>query len=511
MDAHFARGRYGALVFCLLVVLVSALNSQVNPGAQVFRPSSFQSGSRTGGIQEAIDAAAKAGGGTVQIPAGTFLLHAAAGRPAVLLRSGVRVVGAGPNNTILRLEPRAKVYQAVMANQSYANPDAAEPDHDIALEGFTIDVAAADQVLGDTRLRRSIPLAGEQDVALESGSGVRVDSLLLVDPGPNEEIVPVLRVSSGTFRAFFMRPHPEGVKVVQLVDRVHGLALVGAHNVNVEGLTIQNANMDGIYLTSTVDGNPHQTYCKKINIQHCSFIACHRNGISVIDAEQLTIAGNKFQEIIGDPGAPVDVEPNNPQEHGSAILITGNNVYRCYRGISLSLQFSGPKSENFRDETVTGNNINGMLYGWGIYVLWQQAGAVISENTISGAAGDGILLVGSSGVQVKNNVVVNPGRCHTTGNCPPKPAIAAGIRILDGISGSRLYSKNVVAGDIVTGNKITDNQQPPTMQYGIDFPSDGTGNTIEGNVASGFDSKRGMVVHVAGKGRSNVISRNTTQ
>jgi len=62
MDAHFARGRYGALVFCLLVVLVSALNSQVNPGAQVFRPSSFQSGSRTGGIQEAIDAAAKAGG-----------------------------------------------------------------------------------------------------------------------------------------------------------------------------------------------------------------------------------------------------------------------------------------------------------------------------------------------------------------------------------------------------------------------------------------------------------------
>jgi len=38
-----------------------------------------------------------------------------------------------------------------------------------------------------------------------------------------------------------MRPHPAGTKVVQLLDRLHGLALAGAHNVTIQSVTIQNA------------------------------------------------------------------------------------------------------------------------------------------------------------------------------------------------------------------------------------------------------------------------------
>jgi hypothetical protein len=474
---------------------------------QTFKPESYRANSKTAGIQEAIDAAAKAGGGTVQISAGTFTLHAAEGHPAILLRSRVNLVGAGPGRTILKLGPSPKTYQAVMMNQSYGNPDAAEPDHDITLQGFTIDVAASDQALRETKLISDIPAGGEQEVILESMEGIHIDSVLRVDSGPNEEIVPIIRLSGGRYHARLLRPHKAGAIVTLLAERLHGLALVGAHNVTLQDVTIQNAPMDGIYLTNTADATQHHTFSQKINIQKCNFIACHRNGISIIDADDVTIANNNFREITGDPGAPVDVEPNNPEQHGNRIAIRDNVAYRCYRGITLALRLSGPTSENFRGESITGNKIVGVFFEQGISVLSQQAGAVISGNTIADPGGDGILLVGSSQVRVTSNVITNPGRCHVLGNCR-KSAAAAGIHLIDDVQGSRTVSGN---GNVVTGNIIKDTQRPPTMLYGIDFSSTGEGNVIEQNVVSGFEPARGMVVHVSGKTDSNKISGNSIQ
>ena len=478
---------------------------QPNLRSQSFKPESYQANSKTAGIQEAIDAAAKAGVGTVQIPSGTFTLRATPGHPAILLRSRVTLSGAGPEKSILRLEPNARVYPAVMANEHYANPDAAEADLDITLQGLTLDAAASDQVVRETRLARAIQVAGEQEIVLQSMEGVALDSLLRVDPGPNEEMVPVIRVVSGSYHALLLRPHPAGAKVVMLVPRLHGLALVGAHNVMLQNVTIQNVPMDGVYLTNTADGTPHHTYSQKINIQKCNFIACHRNGISVIDADDVTIANNNFRDITGDPGSPVDIEPNYPEQHGSRIAIRDNDVFRCYRGISLSLQSSGPASENFHGEVVTENRIQEIFYGWGIYVLLQQAGATVSGNSIAGTAAEGILVVGSSGVQVTNNVIVDPGRCHTPGNCA-RPASGVGIHLMDGERWSRLLT-----GNTVTGNTIKDDQENPTLLYGIDFSSTGKGNTIQRNVVSRFDSAHGMVVHVSGNAGSNAISGNSKQ
>jgi parallel beta helix pectate lyase-like protein len=511
MPALFQNFEYGSMRNSRLNWLVAFFGVLFlfQPGlrGQTFKPESYKENSKTAGIQEAIDAAGKAGGGTVQIPAGTFILHAAPGHPPILLRSRVTLAGAGPEKTILKLEANPKVYPSVMANQNWANPDAAEADHDITLQGFTIDVAASDQVLRETKLTRAVPVAGEQETALESGEGVALDSVLRVDPGPNEEIVPVIKAAAGSYHAFLMRPHPAGAKVVLLVERLHGLALAGAHNVAIQNVTIQNAPMDGIYLSNNVDGTAHHTYSQKINIQHCNFIACHRNGISVIDADDVTIANNNFRDITGDPGSPVDVEPDLPEQHGNRIAIRDNDVFRCYRGISLSLQFSGPASENFRGESVTGNKIVGTLYGWGIYVLLQRAGATLSRNTIEGPAAEGVLVVGSSNIQVTNNVIADPGRCHTTGNCAI-PASGAGIRMLDYISGPRSV---IGSGNTVAGNTIKDTQEPPSLLYGVDFATQGKGNTIEKNVVSRFDPARGMAVHVSGKVESNKISGNSKQ
>ncbi len=225
----------------------------------------------------------------------------------------------------------------------------------------------------------------------------------------------------------------------------------------------------------------------------------------MIDADDVTIANNNFRDITGDPGSPVDIEPNYPEQHGSRIAIRDNDVFRCYRGISLSLQSSGPASENFHGEVVTENRIQEIFYGWGIYVLLQQAGATVSGNSIAGTAAEGILVVGSSGVQVTNNVIVDPGRCHTPGNCA-RPASGVGIHLMDGERWSRLLT-----GNTVTGNTIKDDQENPTLLYGIDFSSTGKGNTIQRNVVSRFDSAHGMVVHVSGNAGSNAISGNSKQ
>jgi len=486
-----------AAIFCGLSVVQPSLRGQT------FKPESYRANSKTAGIQEAIDAAAKAGVGTVQIPSGTFTLRATPGHPAILLRSRVTLAGAGPEKTILKLEPNAKAYPSVMVNQNYANPDAAEPDHDITLRGFTLDASASDQVVRETQLARAIPVAGEQEIALESAEGVGPGSVLRIDPGPNEEIVPIFQSSSAGFRVPLLRSHPRGGGVVLLVSRLHGLALVGAHNVTVQNVTTQNAPMDGIYLSNTVDPVQHHTYCQKITIDHCNVIANHRNGISVVDGDDVTIVSNNLREMTG--GSAVDIEPNHPEQHGNRIAIRNNVAFRCYNGMSLSLQFSGPASQNFQGEIATGNKIVGMLFGPGVYVLLQRAGATISGNIIEDPAAEGILLWGTSQVQVTNNVITNPGHCHTTGNCA-RAASGVGIRLKDTEHGSGILTENTI-----TGNTIKDTQESPSLLYGLDFSSAGKGNIIERNVVSHTDPVRGMVIHVSGKAESNKISGNSEQ
>ena len=498
-DPELTRGGASSLrcIACLGLACVILQGSLLG---QTFKSTNYQANSQTAGIQEAIDAAAKAGGGTVQIPAGTFLLHAAPDRPAIVLRSRVNITGAGADRTILKLEANSKTSPAVMANQSFANPDAGEADHDITLQGFTIDAATSDQVRHETKLSGAIPVGGESELAFESREGVAPDSLVRVDPGPNEEIVPILSGPAGKLKLFLMHPHPAGAKVVLLRDRLHGIALVGARDVTMRNITLQNIPMDGIYLTSSVTpGVAYHSYCQRVNIENSSFIGCHRNGVSVIDAEDVLVANNNFRGITGDPGAPVDIEPNHPEQHGVRITIRDNEAFGCYRGITLALRLGAPKFENFRDEVITGNKMSGMLYGWGLYAGQQQAGARISGNTIAGPAGDGIVLIGSAGIQVTDNEIIDPGRCHTP-NCR-KTAGGVGIRIADDTT---LLSN----GNTVTNNKIVDDQSSKSMLYGIDFCSKGRGNSIQRNMVSRFEPKKGMVIHVCGKAESNTISEN---
>lgn len=90
-----------------------------------------------------------------------------------------------------------------------------------------------------------------------------------------------------------------------------GLAFRGCEGVTVEGLRIESTGGDGIYIGATA-GRP---YCKDVVIRDVACIDNHRQGISVISAENLLIEDCVMSDTGGTaPQAGIDFEPNGPEE-----------------------------------------------------------------------------------------------------------------------------------------------------------------------------------------------------
>ena len=98
-------------------------------------------------IQAAIDDAARAGGGVVILPAGTYLLNSVqwqTGVRAYLLNyfSGIAIVGAGRNLTTLRAGPGLPNETRILSANS---ADGTRRVSDVHLQDFTVDGSAAQQ------------------------------------------------------------------------------------------------------------------------------------------------------------------------------------------------------------------------------------------------------------------------------------------------------------------------------------------------------------------------------
>jgi len=266
--------------------------------------------------------------------------------------------------------------------------------------------------------------------------------------------------------------------------------------------------MDGIYLSGTLDPARLGRSSQNISIRGCEFRACHRNGISVIDADDVEIVRNTFRDIVGEPGAGVDIEPDFPQQHGNRIEVRENIVEDCSRGLSISLQFGGPQSANSQGEKFIGNTIMRTLAGFGILVLGSESGALVWGNAILDPAGHGVEIISSSRSEFANNLVVNPGHCNTPGVCTNVPTFA-GIQV----NQIRLRNRSSTPTENkIQGNIILDYQHAPTLLYGIDFASTALRNIIRQNIILGFDPARGIAIHAPNAvAARNVIQENTGQ
>lgn len=85
----------------------------------------------------------------------------------------------------------------------------------------------------------------------------------------------------------------------------------GCTNLRVEGLRLEYSGGDGIYIGCT----DKQPYCKDVVIRDVVCHEHHRQGISVIGAENLLIENCVFSNTGGTPpAAGIDFEPNQPKE-----------------------------------------------------------------------------------------------------------------------------------------------------------------------------------------------------
>ena len=122
------------------------------------------------------------------------------------------------------------------------------------------------------------------------------------------------------------------------------LSLRGCRNIKVEGLRLAASGGDGIYIGRGTGG---RIQCQDITIKDVTCEDHHRQGISVITAENLLIEGCTLRRTRGTaPQAGIDFEPNQPDEHLADCVmrncvIEGNAGY----GILLYLGFLRGESD----------------------------------------------------------------------------------------------------------------------------------------------------------------------
>ena len=97
-----------------------------------------------------------------------------------------------------------------------------------------------------------------------------------------------------------------------------GISLNGSTNIRIEGLRIESSGGDGIYIGTT----GQQQYCKDVTIRDVVCWDNHRQGISVIGAENLLIENSTFANTWGTaPGAGIDLEPDSPTQRLVNIVV----------------------------------------------------------------------------------------------------------------------------------------------------------------------------------------------
>ncbi|MEZ6049444.1 MAG: right-handed parallel beta-helix repeat-containing protein [Planctomycetaceae bacterium] len=152
-----------------------------------------------------------------------------------------------------------------------------------------------------------------------------------------------------------------------------GLALRGCQNVLVEGLQIESSGGDGIY----VDGGGQLRYCDNVTVRNCVCLDHHRQGMSVISAQNLLIENCLFAKTGGTPPeAGIDFEPDGPDQRfvncvvrncifqdnsGHEILIYLKPMTRQSEPVSIRFENcvsrmgeAGMQKSDFIDPTMTG-------------------------------------------------------------------------------------------------------------------------------------------------------------
>ena len=167
----------------------------------------------------------------------------------------------------------------------------------------------------------------------------------------------------------------------------HGVAIIGSENVIVRDLTIRSSGGDGIYVSNS------KTDCaRNVLIENVTCENHHRQGISVISAENLIVRNSRFNDTSGTaPACGIDFEPNEAKERLVNILVENCEFSRNdWGGILFQLmplkETSAPVSITVRDCRMEGNRSGLLAY------IGSVKGEILLDNCTFSGNGESAVL-----------------------------------------------------------------------------------------------------------------------
>lgn len=336
-----------------------------------------------------------------------------------------------------------------------------------------------------------LELASDQEIVLEKGVEIvakkgalvgAADSLFTASAKKNVSI-------SGYGATIRMRRSDYLVPPYQPSEWRHCLRFMSCSGVRVSGLTLRECGGDGIYLGSEKSLGAN----RDVTIKDVIAESNHRQGISVISAENLLIDGATLRSTAGTPPqAGIDFEPNGPDDRlvnclvrnslsegnaGAGFLLELKRLAR--RSLPVSVRFEGCRSRGnrgpgfeFHSEGEAGKSVGGSVVVAGGTFNGDQLGGI----AVYGNAADGCSLAFED--------------CTISDPAPQRPTISpialSAASPVDGAIGGVRFSRCVVRDSL---------NRPPLSVH--DFAGNVPLSRIEGD----------LVVEAGGRRTSYALTR----
>ena len=185
--------------------------------------------------------------------------------------------------------------------------DAIQAAIDSGAPKVTIPFMGKPWIVRPLKMRSDLELTLEPGVILYAKKGEflgRGDSLLAATNASNIKITGYGATIKMRHKEYLLPPYEKA-------EWRMGLRFDGSTNIEVYGLRIESSGGDGIYIGTT----GQQQYCKNVTIKDVTCYDNHRQGISVIGAENLLIENCTFASTWGTaPSAGIDLEPDSPTQ-----------------------------------------------------------------------------------------------------------------------------------------------------------------------------------------------------